>query len=167
MSAAGGPGVQHVTLELPSLAATRAAGRALGRALTVGAIVLLEGEMGAGKTTLAKSICEGLGIDPRQVISPTYTLVNVYPGTLWVYHVDLFRLESPEALLDMDRADWVHAPGVTLIEWPEAARPLLAGEPTLTVRLDAPASGERRRATLAGDVGRYGPAFAALAPWRG
>jgi tRNA threonylcarbamoyladenosine biosynthesis protein TsaE len=126
-------------------------------------IVLLAGEMGSGKTTLVKAVCEGLGIDPRIVISPTYTLVNVYPGPRSVYHVDLFRLERPEALLELDREDWVNPRGPTLVEWPEAARPLLLGEPVLeaTLRL-VPGQPNARELELRGEPTLHGALLAAV-----
>jgi tRNA threonylcarbamoyladenosine biosynthesis protein TsaE len=159
-----------VSLALPSLAATRAAGLALGRALPPRALVLCAGPLGAGKTTLLKAVCEGLGIAPQLVTSPTYTLVNVYPGPRSVYHVDLYRLETPEALLELDRDDWVHPDGVTLIEWPQHARPLLVGEALLELALEpVPAAPEARRLTAratgesaAGASARYAAAIAAL-----
>jgi tRNA threonylcarbamoyladenosine biosynthesis protein TsaE len=155
-----------LTLLLDGLPRTRAIGLALGRALPARALVLLSGALGAGKTTLIKAVCEALGVAPQGVISPTYTLVNVYPragsaGAGTVYHVDLFRLESPDALLELDRDDWLHPQGVTLIEWPEIARPLLAGEPALDVHLTD--SGPRQRTmTLTGDAAVYGAVFGAL-----
>lgn len=133
--------MRSLLLTLSSPESTHQAGMALGAALldsTVPAnpIILLNGQMGSGKTTLIKSICQALGINPRVVTSPTYTLVNVYPGRLSVYHVDLFRLEQPEALLEMDQDDWVNPEGLTCIEWPDAARPLLRGEPVLELNLE-------------------------------
>jgi tRNA threonylcarbamoyladenosine biosynthesis protein TsaE len=178
---AGGPSRPHapragapapVTLELSDLEATRRAGLALGRALRAQplprAIVLCSGPLGAGKTTLIKAVCEALGIAPHTVISPTYTLVNVYPGRPSVYHVDLFRLEAPEALLELDPADWINPEGITLIEWPDVARPLLAGQACLELAL-APVPGrpgaqrhEARRLTAADPAGAYADALAAL-----
>ena len=181
--------LETLTLHLDSLAATREAGLALGGALPARAIVLLEGGLGAGKTTLAKSVCEGWGIRPEIVISPTYTLVNVYPapggsqGSLpgsgdsapiagsptggSVFHVDLYRLEtppaSPDALLELDRDDWINPDGPTLIEWPALALPLLEGEAVLEIRLQMREShAEARDMTLRGDDGVYGGVFAAL-----
>ena len=154
-----------ITIEktLHALAETEALGRALGALLAADAagdaVLLLSGELGSGKTTLAKAICAGLGIDPRIVISPTYTLVNIYPGPRPVYHVDLFRIEDSAALLELDRNDWINARGPTLIEWPEVARPLLEDEPLLEIELAAPPQGgDMRRVVLHSDV----PAYAAL-----
>ena len=149
----------RLKLNLQSQAATREAGIALGRALPERAICLFFGEMAAGKTTLIKAVCEGLGIAPENVISPTYTLVNIYPGPPPVYHVDLFRIEQPEAMLELDRDDWINPGGPTLIEWPEAALPLLEGESVLQVRM-AHAGHDARRRTLEAEGGAA--LFAAL-----
>jgi len=154
-----------VIRELAGLAATRRAGLALARTLPERAIVLCSGGLGAGKTTLIKAICEGLGIAPHLVTSPTYTLVNVYPGSRSVYHVDLYRLESPEALLELDPADWVNPDGMTLIEWPEAARPLLAGQAVLELELELeplPGRPEARRLTLRAADATYAGVLGAL-----
>ncbi len=132
------------------------------------AICLFYGEMGAGKTTLIKAICEGLGIDPVHVISPTYTLVNIYPGRVSVYHVDLFRLDEPDAMLQLDRDDWVNSSGLTLIEWPEVARPLLEGEALLELHLTAaPGKPERRDLRLLGPEEAFAAVFTALEPMAG
>lgn len=151
------------TVELDGLAATRRAGLALARTLPPRALVLCQGGLGAGKTTLIKAICEGLGIAPQVVISPTYTLVNVYPGTRSVYHVDLYRLEQPEALLELDQADWVNPEGPTLIEWPQAARPLLAGMAALELELAlVPGRPDARRLHASASDAAYAPALEAV-----
>ncbi len=148
----------RLRLELDSLASTRTAGKALGRHLPPPSICLFFGEMASGKTTLIKSVCEGVGIDPKIVISPTYTLVNVYPGSPQVYHVDFFRLEAPEELLELDRDDWINPEGPTFIEWPEPARPLVAGEAVLEAHLRAsPGKPDWRELVLVG-----GRAFAGV-----
>ena len=170
VTATGPASLRQLTLKLNSLADTHRAGLLLGRALPRTAIVLLEGGLGAGKTTLAKSICEALDIRPEMVTSPTYTLVNVYPGRLPVYHVDLFRLEGPAALLELDRDDWINPDGPTLIEWPEAARALLPGDKVLDLTLSlVDASTEVREMALREDHREYGdtetcygPVFTAL-----
>lgn len=158
-SAGGAP--RRVVLNLRSAEDTRAAGLALGPALPRRALVLLRGELGAGKTSLIKAACEALGIVPATVISPTYTLVNIYPGRPTIYHVDLYRLDRPEAMGDLDESDWINPDGPTFIEWPDIAEPLLAGRPALRVTLGHAGTGRTLEAGSADP--EYGPALAALA----
>src|SRR5262245_35313645 len=89
----------------------------LARELKTGAIVLLSGDLGAGKTTFVRGLAAGLGIDPDEVTSPTFTLVHEYKGgRLPLVHVDLYRLDRAdidEIGIDQDVAD----AGITAIEW--------------------------------------------------
>lgn len=98
---------------------TRAVAAALARTLAPGAVLLLSGDLGAGKTAFVRGLAEGLGIDPGEVTSPTFTLVHQYDGgRLPLVHVDLYRLEAAdldELGLDAD----VAARGVLAVEWPE------------------------------------------------
>ncbi|MDQ2974050.1 MAG: tRNA (adenosine(37)-N6)-threonylcarbamoyltransferase complex ATPase subunit type 1 TsaE [Acidobacteriota bacterium] len=96
-------------------------GKRIGAQLTGGEILLLDGPLGAGKTIFAKGIASALGIDPEEVTSPSFTLVNPYQGRLPLFHIDLYRLEEGataahavdlEELLSEERA-------VVLIEWAE------------------------------------------------
>jgi tRNA threonylcarbamoyladenosine biosynthesis protein TsaE len=102
-----------------SEAETAALGRELAQALEPGAVVLLSGDLGAGKTVFVRGIAEGLGINPRQVTSPTFTLVQEYDGgRVPLYHVDLYRLQSIEVDdLGLDEMAW--SGGVIAIEWPD------------------------------------------------
>ena len=148
---------------LGTLAETGRLGATLAAHMPREAVLLLSGEMGAGKTTLTKAICKAWGINADTVISPTYTLVNIYPGPFPVYHVDLFRLEATDALAEMDPADWINPEGPTLIEWPDVALPLLEGLPLLWIHLTAPPEGpERREVALTANDLRFAPVFAAL-----
>lgn len=122
---------------LNSLSQTQALGQTLAAGLRTGDCVLLFGEMGAGKTTLVKSMAAALGINPDLVISPTYTMVNIYQGQTEVYHVDLYRLQQPEDLESFDRDDLICESGLTLIEWPELLLPLLEGQSCLSLRLQS------------------------------
>lgn len=98
---------------------TSAAGKDLGRTLGPGAIVLLEGELGAGKTAFVRGLADGLSLDPAEVSSPTFTLVQEYRGgRLTLYHVDLYRLRLEE-VDDLGLDELVLAGGVVAIEWPD------------------------------------------------
>ena len=116
---------KRVALTLTSPAETRRLGQELGRRLPERAIGLFYGPLAAGKTTLIRALCEGLGVDSMHVTSPTYTISNWYEGTTPVCHVDLYRLEGAHALYDLDPDDWLNASGPTFIEWPEVAEPLI------------------------------------------
>jgi tRNA threonylcarbamoyladenosine biosynthesis protein TsaE len=102
-----------------SEAETAAAGEALAGSLTPGSVVLLWGNLGAGKTAFVRGMASGLGIDPLEVTSPTFTLVQEYRGgRLPLFHVDLYRLR-PNEVDDLGLDDMVGAGGVTAIEWPD------------------------------------------------
>ena len=118
------------------LDATDGFGKKLGSLLQQGSILFLEGEMGAGKTTLIKSICSALKINPDIVTSPTYTIAHRYPGRLEVSHVDLFRIEHSEELDDFDREDLICDDGITLIEWPSLLESNLKQDQVLKLKLE-------------------------------
>jgi tRNA threonylcarbamoyladenosine biosynthesis protein TsaE len=96
-------------------------GESLGARLKAGDIVGLEGDLGAGKTTLAQAICRGVGI-VEDVTSPTFALVNRYEGErATVYHLDLYRLNGPADLTNLGWDDIVNSGDIVLIEWPDRA----------------------------------------------
>jgi tRNA threonylcarbamoyladenosine biosynthesis protein TsaE len=97
-------------------AETAAIGRTLGAQLERGAIVLLFGDLGAGKTAFVRGLSEGLGIDPEEVSSPTFTLIQEYRGRSLLRHVDLYRLEPPE-VLDLGLEELAGNDAVTAVEW--------------------------------------------------
>jgi tRNA threonylcarbamoyladenosine biosynthesis protein TsaE len=107
------------TITTNSEAETAAAGRELARSLAAGAVVLLRGDLGAGKTAFVRGIAEGLGIPPNDVTSPTFTLVQEHRGgRLSLFHVDLYRLQ-PSEVDDLGLDEITLEGGVTAIEWPE------------------------------------------------
>jgi tRNA threonylcarbamoyladenosine biosynthesis protein TsaE len=113
---------RSMVLELPDAAATRSLGLQLGRTLPVGSVLLLQGDLGAGKTTLVQGLAEGLAI-PDAIDSPTFTLINEYQGgRIPLYHLDLYRLD-PAATADLyPEVYWEGIevePGIVAIEWPE------------------------------------------------
>lgn len=112
---------------LPDPAATEALGGALARVLRRGDVVALRGDLGAGKTALARAIIRAWSDDPDiDVPSPTFTLVQGYDGADGVplTHYDLYRLTHPDEALELDLEDALDI-GVTLIEWPDRLGPLL------------------------------------------
>lgn len=126
-----------------SPAATRALGRAIGRAAEPGTLVALSGPLGAGKTVMAKGIAEGLGVT-SVVNSPTFVLMNEHLGRLRLFHVDAYRLDDPEEALAAGLLDERETAGVTVIEWADRLDGWLPGE-RLDVALDPdPAGGDRR-----------------------
>lgn len=125
---------------------TMALGRRLAEALEPGDVVALHGDLGAGKTHLVKGICDGLGIDPAEATSPTFTIVNEYHGVVPVYHVDAYRIRRIEEFYELGYDSFFFGDGITLIEWPERIAPLIPAD-SLVVRLEH-LGGERRRITL-------------------
>ncbi len=97
---------------------TEALGAALGRLLEPGQVVGLIGELGAGKTCFARGVAAGLGVDPSvYVSSPTFTLVNEYPGRLTLFHIDLYRLTDPGELVEVGVHECYRGDGASLVEW--------------------------------------------------
>ena len=102
-----------------SPAETEALGESWGRAAQRGLVIGLSGDLGAGKTQLVKGLARGLGITAR-VHSPTFTLVNEYDGgRLQLFHLDLYRLESPEQIVAAGLEEYLRPAGVAVIEWAE------------------------------------------------
>ncbi len=105
---------------LDTAKAMRSLGIALGKSLPTGSTILLEGDLGAGKTTLVQGIGEGLGITDA-IVSPTFTLINEYPeGRIPLYHLDLYRLEPNEVIALNLESYWEGfemEPGIVAIEW--------------------------------------------------
>ena len=129
-------------LNLRDAAATLALGEALGAGVAPGQVLHLRGDLGAGKTTLARGLLRALGYAGR-VKSPTYTLVELYSlSSLNLYHFDFYRFKDQEEWLSSGFRDYFNAQSVCVVEWPERAGDLLA-PPDLEVRLafDAPESG--------------------------
>lgn len=105
---------------------TIALGQELARKLPAGAVVLLIGTLGAGKTTLAKGIAKGLGAaEPEDVSSPTFTLIHEYGDPVKVYHVDLYRLDEPREVATLGLEEIFEHDAVVLVEWGEKFPELL------------------------------------------
>ena len=122
-----------------SEAETSQCGFELGRELGPDSVVLLKGPLGAGKTAFVRGLAKGLGCDPAAVSSPTFTIVQEYPGPIVLQHVDLYRLAPPE--VDDLGLDDLMAAAVLAVEWPER----WADAPADAVRVDIELAGDDRR----------------------
>ncbi len=127
---------------------TRAVGEAIASVLSAGDTVALTGDLGAGKTTFVQGAARGLGVTGT-VVSPTFTLVREYRGRLPVYHVDVYRLDRVQEVIDLGFAEISDGEGVVFVEWGDAIEALLS-ESRLEVRLTTPEGGEARRLVIAG-----------------
>ncbi len=101
-------------------------GKALGELIARGTVISLRGDLGSGKTVLAKGIARGMQVaDEGEVTSPSFTLVNEYQGRWKIYHVDLYRLQNAQQIEDLGWEEMIFGPAVALIEWPEKILHLL------------------------------------------
>ena len=142
------PGNAEISIDLPDAAATEALGARLARLLRAADVVALKGDLGAGKTTLARGLIRAMAADGRLIVpSPTFTLVETYEtprGVIW--HFDLYRLERARDAYELGIED-AFASGISLIEWPERLGALLPPG-RLSVTLSGHNGG--RRADLGG-----------------
>jgi tRNA threonylcarbamoyladenosine biosynthesis protein TsaE len=104
-------------------------GREIARFLDKGDIVALYGLLGAGKTQLVRGICDGLGVDPELVTSPTFTLLAEHRGReCSVYHFDAYRLDTTDAFMDLGYEEYFFGDGVTIVEWADRVESLLPAD---------------------------------------
>ena len=120
---------------------TEAAGERFARTLRPGAVVALYGGLGAGKTAFVRGMARGLGLTAR-VSSPTFTIVNEYPGQRELYHFDMYRLGSAEELFDIGWEDYLRRGGVCAVEWSENVADAFEGD-EITVRIEKTGDSER------------------------
>ncbi|WP_195934594.1 tRNA (adenosine(37)-N6)-threonylcarbamoyltransferase complex ATPase subunit type 1 TsaE [Streptococcus sobrinus] len=116
-----------------------AIGYKIGQSLQAQDVLILTGELGAGKTTITKGIAKALGIS-QMIKSPTYTIVREYEGSLPLYHLDVYRIGDDPGSIDLD--DFLFGDGVTVIEWGELLGENLPKD-YLTVKLDKVADGRQ------------------------
>ena len=127
---------------------TFALAEALARTLQPGAVILLRGDLGSGKTAFVRGLASGLGIDPANVSSPTFVLIQHYRGRVALTHVDLYRLDSAAAVDDLGLEELAGG-GVLAVEWADKMpRPI---EGSVTVRIED-AGGDSRRITIGGQT---------------
>ncbi len=141
-----------LVLTLRNLRQTAFLGRLLGEQACAGDVILLRGPLGAGKTTLAQFIATGLGVpDECYVTSPSFNLMNEYPGRLPLYHIDCYRLENEYDIEGSGLGDYIVADGLTVVEWPERLGSLTPKE---RLEIDFQSSGEEARTLILAPYGR-------------
>ncbi len=116
----GSSKIMQIVIISNSLSQTQELGKNIGERLKPGTVIRLIGDLGAGKTSLVQGIARGLGVSPQYYItSPTFTLINEYPGRCTFYHVDLYRLGTSVDIEDIGLLDILFDDGVVAIEWAE------------------------------------------------
>ncbi|MGH2674690.1 MAG: tRNA (adenosine(37)-N6)-threonylcarbamoyltransferase complex ATPase subunit type 1 TsaE [Actinomycetota bacterium] len=146
---------------------TRKVAAALAELLVPGDVVSLTGDLGAGKTTFVQGASRGLGVE-EQVASPTFVLVREYRGDVPVYHLDVYRLERLQEVIDLGFEDLLDPAGVIFVEWGDAIEALLPDQ-HLRVELRTEED-ETRRLSFSGRgvrwAGRWERLEGVLSPWR-
>lgn len=103
-------------IEIRNLEETEMMGKVIARILERGTVVCLDGDLGAGKTTLTQFIARDFGVN-EYVTSPTFTIIKEYEGKLPFYHMDVYRIESEDDMYDLGFEEYIYSDGVTIIEW--------------------------------------------------
>ncbi|MEM0913944.1 MAG: tRNA (adenosine(37)-N6)-threonylcarbamoyltransferase complex ATPase subunit type 1 TsaE [Planctomycetota bacterium] len=140
-----------------SVEQTWALGAAVGRACHRGDVVLLEGELGAGKTQLVRGMADGMGLDATHVASPTFVLMREYEGDggALLVHVDAYRLGSADELVEAGFDEELRAAGVTAVEWPSRVAGLFdAADPAVIAIAVEHADTDHRRVTVDAEASR-------------
>lgn len=136
-----------IMLQTHSPEETRALGQRLADQLRAGDVLLLEGELGAGKSELTRGIARGLGIR-GYVTSPSFTILQVHEGgRLPLYHFDWYRLSGAEELYELSMDEYLYADGVAVVEWPEKAEEAIP-ENHLTIEIRASGESDRQLTLL-------------------
>lgn len=162
---AGGP--EALLVHTRSAEETRRVAAAVAALVRVGDLLLLAGELGAGKTAFVQGFGQALGVEQR-ITSPTFTLANRYQGRILVHHLDVYRLEQLDEIVDLGIDELLDDRAVTVVEWGDAIAPALPAD-HLEIRLGFGAGDDDRsiviRPTGPRWAGRQAELRAALGPW--
>jgi tRNA threonylcarbamoyladenosine biosynthesis protein TsaE len=124
---------EYLELASSSQEETFLIGKRIAALLSSGSVIALNGELGSGKTSLAKGIAEGLGIN-EILTSPTYTIINEYPCSPSLYHIDAYRLNDEKDFEEIGGNEIINSGGICLIEWSECIPKSLPGN-TITISM--------------------------------
>ncbi|MGI8686447.1 MAG: tRNA (adenosine(37)-N6)-threonylcarbamoyltransferase complex ATPase subunit type 1 TsaE [Acidimicrobiales bacterium] len=116
-----------ITAATKSAEDTRGLGAALALLAEPGDVILLSGDLGSGKTTLAQGFARGLGV-ADQIVSPTFVLVRLYKGRLQLIHADAYRMDNLDEVTDLDLPELLDEGGVALVEWGDVIAPMLPAD---------------------------------------
>jgi tRNA threonylcarbamoyladenosine biosynthesis protein TsaE len=112
-------------IESRSVEETIEIGKKFAEKLSIGDVICLEGDLGAGKTHFVKGVAEFFNINADKVSSPTFTLINEYPGEIPIYHFDCYRLETEQQALEIGVEEYLYGDGISIIEWPSKIKGLI------------------------------------------
>ncbi|MBM9528551.1 tRNA (adenosine(37)-N6)-threonylcarbamoyltransferase complex ATPase subunit type 1 TsaE [Desulfoprunum benzoelyticum] len=150
----------QISIYLKNLEETRLFGCELGKLALPGDVICLDGDLGAGKTTLTQAIAQGLQVpDSEYVTSPSFAVLHQYPGRIPLYHMDFYRLHDAAEILDLGLDEYFSLSGLTVIEWPIRAAGILPahrldltlenpGDDSRIIRCTCPPEWEARLAVL-------------------
>jgi tRNA threonylcarbamoyladenosine biosynthesis protein TsaE len=138
----------NITVHLPSLESTHLFAKWLAEHAMVPMVICLEGTLGAGKTEWTRAFVTSLGVDPRDVTSPTFMLMHQYPSNPPVYHLDVYRLNHDDEFYELGVDELFEESCICIIEWASRVQEALPLE-RLEVRLDVLAESERRATLIA------------------
>ena len=117
---------------------TEQLGQQLASLLRSGDVVALYGELGAGKTCLVRGLAKGLGLEEGLVASPSFSLINEYPGPVSLFHMDCYRLHLEEEIEELGLEEYMDGPGITAIEWAERISRLPDNRLDISIRITGP-----------------------------
>ncbi|MBR0544697.1 MAG: tRNA (adenosine(37)-N6)-threonylcarbamoyltransferase complex ATPase subunit type 1 TsaE [Treponema sp.] len=130
-----------MTLKTNTAEETIELGRKIGRLLTKGDVIAMQGTLAAGKTTITKGIAESLGVTDT-ITSPTFCLISEYSGKMPLYHMDVYRLDGGEDFINLGTDDMIYGEGVSIIEWSEKIMDELPKK-TIILKLEPQEDGSR------------------------
>ena len=130
-----------ITLKTNTAEETIELGRKIGRLLTKGDVIAMQGTLAAGKTTITKGIAESLGVTDT-ITSPTCCLISEYSGKMPLYHMDVYRLDGGEDFINLGTDDMIYGDGVSIIEWSEKIMDELPKK-TIILKLEPQEDGSR------------------------
>ena len=130
-----------ITLKTNTAEETIELGRKIGRLLTKGDVIAMQGTLAAGKTTITKGIAESLGVTDT-ITSPTFCLISEYSGKMPLYHMDVYRLDGGEDFITLGTDDMIYGDGVSIIEWSEKIMDELPKK-TIILKLEPQEDGSR------------------------